>query len=117
MQKKIEPLYKHLVFSTDLPFEEKLNAGTHFLGFIFGIFALALMSLEALERGSAIYGFSTTAFAFSATTLYFASTLYHLSVDAGIKRKLKIVDHSSKFLLNAGTYTPVVLLVLNGSSQ
>jgi len=44
--------------------------------------------------------------------LYCASTLYHFAENEGIKKKLKVLDHSSIYLLIAGTYTPFLLINL-----
>ena len=44
--------------------------------------------------------------------LYFASTMYHIWPTH--KVFLKKLDHSSIFLLIAGTYTPVVLVAIGG---
>ena len=46
--------------------------------------------------------------------LYAASTLYHGVRSRGLKRVLKVVDHSSIYLLIAGTYTPFTLINLRG---
>lgn len=46
--------------------------------------------------------------------LYLASTLYHSFRDRKVKKILKILDHSTIFLLIAGTYTPFLLVSLRG---
>ena len=43
-----------------------------------------------------------------------ASTLYHSFPNGRVKRFFKIMDHSSIFLLIAGTYTPVTLVSMRG---
>jgi hemolysin III len=49
-------------------------------------------------------------------TLYCASTLYHFAENESAKKKLKIFDHSSIYLLIAGTYTPFLLINLKGAT-
>jgi hemolysin III len=48
-------------------------------------------------------------------TLYFTSTLYHLITGDRLKRFLQLLDHSCIYLLIAGSYTPLTLLVLGGA--
>jgi hemolysin III len=47
-------------------------------------------------------------------TMFLASTLYHAIQAEGPKRVFRVLDHSSVFLLIAGTYTPFSLLALRG---
>jgi hemolysin III len=49
-------------------------------------------------------------------TLYCVSTLYHFAENEGLKKKLKVLDHSSIYLLIAGTYTPFLLINLEGAT-
>lgn len=89
--------------------EEFVNASTHAIGAllsIYGIVMLAAASRNALEA-------STTAI-FGATLfiLFQSSTLYHAMVNETAKRVFRKIDHSAIFLLIAGTYTPILLLVL-----
>ena len=45
--------------------------------------------------------------------LYAASTIYHtLDISASVNRRLRKLDHMMIFILIAGTYTPVCLIVL-----
>ena len=46
--------------------------------------------------------------------LYLASTLYHSFRNKRVKKIFKILDHSTIFLLIAGTYTPFLLISLRG---
>ena len=89
--------------------EEFVNASTHAIGAllsIYGIVMLAAASRNALEA-------STTAI-FGATLfiLFQSSTLYHAMVNETAKRVFRKIDHSAIFHLIAGTYTPILLLVL-----
>jgi hemolysin III len=57
--------------------------------------------------GFAIYGATLV-------LLYLSSTLYHSLPEGKAKRVFRIFDHSSIFLLIAGTYTPITLIKLRG---
>jgi len=46
--------------------------------------------------------------------LYLASTLYHSFTNPRVKHFFRILDHSSIYLLIAGTYTPVTLVSMRG---
>ncbi|MDD4343958.1 MAG: hemolysin III family protein, partial [Eubacteriales bacterium] len=46
--------------------------------------------------------------------LYLASTLYHSFRIEGVKRILRVFDHSSIYLYIAGCYTPIALLGMEG---
>lgn len=47
-------------------------------------------------------------------TLFLFSTLYHAFSQPYVKRFFRILDHSSIFLLIAGTYTPVTIGTMRG---
>jgi len=44
--------------------------------------------------------------------LYFVSTAYHYIINAERKSKVRILDHIGIYLLIAGTYAPVTLIIL-----
>lgn len=47
--------------------------------------------------------------------LYLSSTIYHaIPVNSILKRKMQKIDHAMIYLMIAGSYTPICLLVLNG---
>ena len=56
--------------------------------------------------------FSIVVYGVSIVVLFSASALYHAMKTEDKKRKFRIIDHISIYLLIAGTYTPVVLLLL-----
>ncbi len=93
------------------PFEEKLNSLSHAIGLLLALAGAALLLAESqhwLEFTSvAIYGASLV-------LMFLASTLYHAAKTIHIKQKLKLFDHSAIYVLIAGTYTPLMLLSLNG---
>ena len=90
------------------------NAVSHGVGFVFAIVALILLLNHSDTSAEVI---SSIVFGVSLILLYLFSTLFH-----SFPEKLKIVfavfqrfDHSSIFLLIAGTYTPFLILVVNNT--
>ncbi len=97
------------------PLEEKFNIITHGLGFLLGIAALVLLIVRAAQLGDAWHIVSFTIYGSSMIVLYAASTSYHSAKKPRLRYYLNIVDHSSIYLLIAGTYTPFALVTLNGT--
>jgi len=96
--------------------EENLNILTHWIGTIIVCLGTGcLITLSALT-GSTTKIISVIIYGFSMITLYCASTLYHFVENEGIKKKLKVFDHASIYLLIAGTYTPFLLINLRGTT-
>ncbi len=94
--------------------EEVFNAVTHGIGVLLGIWGFSLLVIKAIKYTTVIGTVSVTVFGFTMVVLYLASTLYHSIASRKIKPILKIIDHSSIFLLIAGTYTPFTLITLQG---
>ena len=93
------------------------SALTHFFGMVLAIFASTpLLIKAALDAGRT--GFIAAAvFMASMILLYGASTLYHSVNLSGKKLKLfRKIDHMMIFVLIAGSYTPVCLMVLQPQS-
>lgn len=93
--------------------EELWNAITHGIGFILTIPALILLIVQAEQLNSPLYMASFIIFGLSMMVLFFASTLLH-SVPEKYKKICAILDHSSIYILIAGTYTPFALLAIGG---
>ena len=94
--------------------EEALNKWSHGLGALLGVIGLALLILKV---DTAVFWnvFGVIAYGISIIVLFLASTLYHAVHKKALKKKLRIVDHISIYLLIAGTYTPVLLMTLKDS--
>lgn len=95
--------------------EELFNASSHGIGTLLSIAALVIMVVFSSFTGHATTVVSSSIYGASLVFLYAASTLYHAAVNPSIKKKLKIVDHSSIYFLIAGTYTPFMLVTLHGA--
>lgn len=89
------------------------SAITHFIGMLMAIFAAIPLLIKAAHEPERIYLISLTIYAVSLILLYAASTTYH-TFDLSEKANtfLKKIDHMMIFVLIAGSYTPICLLVL-----
>ena len=98
------------------PAEERINISSHAIGFILSIVALILLVIHANTHGNIWHTVSFGIFGTSLVILFAASTIYHSSKKPAIRRRMRIVDHASIYVLIAGTYTPYTLVTLNGST-
>ena len=94
--------------------EERINIGSHAVGFVLSIVALVLLVRYASIYGNAWHIVSFSVFGVSLMVLYAASTVYHSAKNPQFRRKMRVVDHASIYILIAGTYTPFTLVTLNG---
>ena len=94
--------------------EEIGNAISHGIGLGLSIAALVILVYVGVKYGDSRYVVSYSIYGSSLIILYLASTLYHSVPEGKIKDLFKIFDHSAIFLLIAGTYTPITLIVLKG---
>ncbi|MCB2206882.1 MAG: hemolysin III family protein [Bacteroidetes bacterium] len=94
--------------------EEFVNVLTHGIGFLLSVAALALMVVFASLDGNAWHIVGVSIFGASLVVLYLASTLFHWSVRPKVRKYLNVFDHSAIYVLIAGTYTPFLLVTLNG---
>lgn len=89
---------------------EIFNAITHGIGVFLGIVGLLLLLIKA---NTSIQYIAYSIYGASIILLFLASTLYHSLSFTRAKKVFRIIDHSSIFLLIAGTYTPYLLLSLS----
>jgi hemolysin III len=99
-----------------LPAEERINVLSHAFGLLLSIVGLILLVIHARKYGSGWDLFGFTVFGASLVILYAASTWYHSTADPDLRRKLRIVDHAAIYVLIAGTYTPIALTTLSGTT-
>ena len=95
--------------------EEIFSAISHGVGALFGVYATVYMVVVSALHHSpwavvcgAIYGATLI-------ILFSMSTLYHAIAHKTAKLVFRILDHSTIFLLIAGTYTPIALITLKGA--
>ena len=90
------------------------SAITHFIGMLLAVFAAVPLLIKAgISSGGRSFA-AMTIFITSMILLYGASTMYH-SVNLAGKglRIFRKLDHMMIFVLIAGSYTPVCMIVLN----
>lgn len=95
--------------------EELLNAWSHGIGAALGILALVLLVLYSDNDSKPWSLMSSIIYGISIIILFMASTFYHAVKGEKRKHYFRIVDHISIYLLIAGTYTPVLLVLLTDS--
>lgn len=90
------------------------SAITHFIGMLMAIFAAIPLLIQASREQDSVYLISLTVYAVSMVLLYAASTTYHtFDISKKVNTILKKIDHMMIFVLIAGSYTPICLLVLD----
>ena len=89
--------------------EEFINAFTHSIGALFSIYAIVML---AVSSHNAIEASTTAIFGATLFILFQSSALYHAMVNETAKKVFRKIDHSAIFMLIAGTYTPILLLVV-----
>jgi hemolysin III len=99
----------------EITIREPGSAITHFIGMMMAVFAaVPLLVKTGLESGGSNLA-AMIIFMCSMVLLYGASTTYHsVNVSGRILRVFRKIDHMMIFVLIAGTYTPVCLIVLGG---
>lgn len=93
------------------------SAITHGLGVVLSIFGTLLLIFHTWRSGGSLRYYATfVVYGLSMITLYTASTLYHcLNTTVKGRIALRKIDHTSIYLLIAGTYTPICLVSLRGT--
>jgi len=91
--------------------EEAANAATHGVGAVLGTVALVLLVLAGARIGP-LAVVAAAIFGGALVLVYLSSTLHHGLSHAGAKRLFLFCDRCAIYLLIAGTYTPITLLVL-----
>ena len=93
------------------------SAITHFIGMLMAIFAAVPLLIKAASEPGRIYIISLAVYAASLILLYAASTTYHtFDISEKVNTILKKIDHMMISVLIAGSYTPVCLIVLKGTT-
>lgn len=96
------------------PSEEIVNAILHGIGAGLSIAALVVLIIFANIYGDTWHIVSFSIYGATLIILYLASTVYHSLPKGKWKNVLHVIDHSSIFLLIAGTYTPITLTAMRG---
>ena len=89
------------------------SAITHGIAMLLAVAGATPLIVKAARSADILHVFAVSVFILTMILLYLASTLYH-SVNSTVKvnRRLKKMDHMMIFVMIAGSYTPVCLIVL-----
>ena len=91
------------------------SAITHFIAMMLAVFASTPLLIKAAVSNGSVAFVAMSIFMLSMIALYTASTLYHsVTVKDRVLRIFRKIDHMMIFVLIAGSYTPVCLIVLGG---
>ena len=93
--------------------EEAANSLTHGMGALASLIALPFLVSAALRGGLAVWPY--VIFALALVVLFSSSAVYHASANPAIKRRLRVLDHSSIYILIAGTYSAYSVCFLGGT--
>lgn len=97
--------------------EEIFNSVTHGTGAVLAIGGTVLLIVLSVINGSGLALASSLIYGISLIVLYTMSTVYHAVQHERAKEILRIFDHTSIFLLIAGSYTPFCLIALKGNTR
>ena len=92
--------------------EEKLNSLSHSIASLISIIGLIILIINS--NGNSLKLFCSIIYGLSLIILYTSSALYHSERRQKIKHLFRILDHCSIYFLIAGTYTPILLISING---
>lgn len=93
---------------------EVLNAVTHGIGFGLSIAGLVILLIKGARLDSPIHIISYAIYGSMMILLFLFSTLFHSLMFTRAKKVFQVFDHTSIFLLIAGSYTPFCLLSIQG---
>ena len=94
------------------------SALTHFIAMIGAAIAAVPLLHKAAEEADSRHLAALAVFIISMILLYAASTTYHtFNISEHVNKILRKIDHMMIFILIAGTYTPVCLIVLGNNEE
>lgn len=97
--------------------EEIFNSTSHGIGAVLSACGLTMMLVLSAFHGSSLALGASLVYGISLIVLYTMSTLYHAITHPRAKEILRIFDHTSIFVLIAGSYTPFCLIALQGNPK
>ena len=95
--------------------EEIFNSVSHGVGALLSAAGCALLVVFAVIYGDGVAIASAAIYGTTLIIMYLMSTLYHSIPNKTTKKVFRVLDHSSIYLLIAGTYTPYTLIALRGN--
>jgi hemolysin III len=97
-----------------LRLREPVNALTHLLGAVLSVIGLVMLIMAAAENGSTRTIVAVSIFGASLVIMYCVSAIYHSWTSERGLAHFRRIDHVMIYVLIAGSYTPVCLIVLGG---
>ena len=106
---------KSFKLSKQLSFGEEVgNAVTHAVAAFGMLILLPYTAIYTYSLHGALQAFGASVFVISLFLMFLSSTIYHsMSYGSTHKYILRIIDHSMIYIAIAGSYTPVVLAIMN----
>ena len=101
----------------ELKIKDPGSALTHFIAMLTAMVAATPLLIKAASVPGTMHLKALSVFIVSMILLYAASTVYHtFDISEHVNKILRKIDHMMIFILIAGTYTPVCLIVLGNKS-
>ena len=94
--------------------EERANWISHAAAAVLSVAAFITLIIYSIRYGDDWYTVSFSIYGMCLIFLYASSALYHGIANSKVKSIFEKLDHSSIYLLIAGTYTPFCLTVFRG---
>jgi hemolysin III len=87
-----------------LRIREPVNSMSHLIGAVLSLAGLILLIIKSVQAGSVVHLFAALIF-----------SVYHWVISSTeVTRILRKIDHCMIYVLIAGTYTPICLIILKG---
>ncbi len=93
---------------------ERFNGISHLVGAALALAGTVVLVVSASQSGGTRRVVAFSVYGASLSLLYLVSALYH-SLEGRAKQVFRVLDHQAIYLLIAGSYTPFVLVTLNGN--
>lgn len=95
--------------------EEIFNSVTHGVGVLIAIAFMVLLIIKS--QGNTPLIIANIIYGVSLMLMFLFSTLYHAITNIKAKQVLRYFDHSAIFICIAGTFTPIIVRVLQGAQR
>ncbi|MDU5362692.1 MAG: hemolysin III family protein [Finegoldia magna] len=95
--------------------EEIFNSVTHGVGVLIAIAFMILLIIKS--QGNTPLIIANIIYGVSLMLMFLSSTLYHAITNIKAKQVLRYFDHSAIFICIAGTFTPIIVRVLQGAQR
>lgn len=97
------------------PPRDPASAISHLLGFVLAVVGTVFLIIQGNRSDGLVYAWSFGIFGLTMTLLYLASASYHwFNLNERGNLILRKLDHAMIYVLIAGSYTPLCIIVLKG---